>query len=205
MSTEFQFLGGVSGQAVFRATGKPWEEWLEVLDRAEAREMNHRQIVALLAEVPGLSSGWWQQTIAVGYEQARGLRTAGQTAGAGFQIGVQKTLPVASELAWDLLVDGPGRDLWLGPVEGLEMVKGGKYRTAQGFSGEVRSVSAGERVRLTWQNGDLAGPSTLQVTLVSSGDKTSVRFHQERLSNQEERELMRRHWRQVLEKLQELL
>ena len=68
MSTEFQFLGGVSGQAVFRATGKPWEEWLEVLDRAEAREMDHRQIVALLAEDPGLSSGWWQQTIAVGYE-----------------------------------------------------------------------------------------------------------------------------------------
>ena len=205
MSIEFQSLGGVSSQAVFRATGKSWEEWLQVLDRAEAREMNHRQIVALLAEDPGLSSGWWQQTIAVGYEQARGLRTAGQTAGAGFQIGVQKTLPVALELAWDRLVDGPGRDLWLGPVEGLEMVKGGKYRTAEGFSGEVRSVSAGERVRLTWQNRDLAGPSTLQVTLVPSGDKTSVRFHQERLSNQEERELMRRHWRRVLEKLQELL
>ena len=114
MSIEFQSLGGVSSQAVFRATGKSWEEWLQVLDRAEAREMNHRQIVALLAEDPGLSSGWWRQTIAVGYEQARGLRKAGQTAGAGFQIGVQKTLPVASELAWDLLLTGPGRDLWLG-------------------------------------------------------------------------------------------
>ena len=72
MSTEFQFLGGVSSEAVVKATGKSWAEWLQILDRAEAREMNHRQIVALLGEESRLSSGWWQQTIAVGYEQARG-------------------------------------------------------------------------------------------------------------------------------------
>ena len=62
-----------------------------------------------------------------------------------------------------------------------------------------------QRLRLTWSRPDLARPSTLQLTLVAVGEKTSVRFHQERLSSSGERERMRRHWREALGRLQELL
>ena len=64
-----------------------------------------------------------------------------------------------------------------------------------------RSSSAGHRIRLTWGSPLLERPSTLQVMLVPGGEKTSVRFHQEGLSNVEERERMREHWRKVLERL----
>lgn len=205
MSTGHQRIGGISGEAVAKATGRNWDEWLVFLDALGARQMTHKKIVGLLAAEGGLSNGWWQQMVTVGYEQARGLRKVGQTADAGYQIGVQKTLPIPHELAWDLLVVGPGKDIWLGETQPLDLRKGAEYVTADGASGEIRSVAPGQRLRLTWSHPDLARPSTLQVMLMASGEKTSVRFHQEKLSSQDERELMRKHWREVLRQLQGLL
>ena len=199
-----QRFSGVSSEAVRKATGRDWYEWTEFLDGLGALGKNHKEIVALLAGPGELSNGWWQQSVAVGYEQARGLRVVGQTSDADFQIGVQRTLPVPVDKAWKLLVEGPGRDIWLGKVEGLELRKGEQYRTAEGVRGEIRSVASGQRVRLTWRRADLTQDSTLQVYLGDLGEKTSVRFHQERLSSLEERERMRAHWQEVLERLSEL-
>ena len=196
---------GMSDEAVARATGCDWNEWLRFLDDLGAHELNHKEIVALIAGPGRLSNGWWQQSIAVGYEQARGLRVVGQTSAGGFQIGVQRTLPVPVDMAWDLLTEGPGRAIWLGTVDNLEFQKGERYRTSEGVWGEVRSVAAGQRVRLTWHSPMLASPSTLQVYIAPSGEKSSVRFHQERLSSLDERESMRQHWRDVLERLSELV
>ena len=110
-------LSGVSGDAVAAATGWNWDEWIAFLDGLGAAEMDHKEIVALTAGPGGISNGWWQQSVTVGYEQARGLRVVGQTSGADFQIGVQKTLPVPSDVAWALLSERPGRDAWLGKTD----------------------------------------------------------------------------------------
>ena len=201
VSTSETKWSGVSSKAVATATGRDWDEWVEFLDRHGAQQLSHKDIVALIAAPGGLKNGWWQQSVAVGYGQARGLRVVGQTSGADFQIGVQKTLPVPADTAWSLLADGPGRDIWLGKTDPFEFRKGEKYRTAEGLSGEIRSCVPGQRVRLTWSHPSLAQPSTLQIYLAPSGDKTSIRFHQERLSSLEEREQMREHWRNVLEEL----
>ena len=142
--------------------------------------------------------------MAIGYEQARGLRVVGQTSAGGYQVGVQKTLPIPPDAAWSLVMEGPGRAFWLGKVDDLAFRKGEQYRTAEGAWGEIRSVVVGQRVRLTWHSPELAGPSTLQVTITPAGDNSSVRFHQERLSSLEEREQMRKRWRGALEGLAEL-
>ena len=204
MSSGHQRIGGISGEAVANATGRDWDEWLDFLDGLGAGQMTHKQIVGVLATEGALSNGWWQQMVSVGYEQSRGLRKVGQTADAGYQIGVQKTLPIPHELAWDLFVLGPGRDIWLGETQPFDLRKGEEYVTSSGVNGEVRSVAPGQRLRLTWSHPDLAQPSTLQLYLTPSGEKTSVRFHQEKLSSQDERERMRQHWRDVLRQLQEL-
>lgn len=205
MPTRERKPSGVSDDAVAAATGRNWKEWIAFLDALGAAEMGHKGIVALTAGPGGLSNGWWQQMVTVGYEQARGLRVVGQTSGADFQIGVQKTLPVPSGTAWTLLSERPGRDVWLGKTPSLEFRKGEEYRTEEGHQGQIRSCVPEERVRLTWSHPSLARPSTLQIYLAASGDKTSVRFHQERLSSLDERELMRGHWRRVLEELAGLL
>ncbi len=194
---------GVSSEAVARATGRDWEGWLKLLDNLGAAEMTHREIVSLVAGPGGLDNGWWQQSVAVGYEQARGLRVVGQTSGADFQIGVQRTLAVRLPEAWGLLAERPGRDAWLGECDGIDWRKGEKYTTASGVSGEIRSVVPGQRFRLTWCSPELLQPSTLQVTLVAAGDRTSFRFHQERLCSLEERESMRERWHGALGELEQ--
>ena len=196
---------GVSDDAVAAATGRNWHQWMAFLEGLGAAELTHKEIVALTAGPGGLGNSWWQQSVAVGYEQARGLRVVGQSSGADFQIGVQKTLPVPPDVAWTLLADGPGRDAWLGKIASLGLRRGESYQTAEGYMGEIRSCVPGESIRLTWTHPDLARPSTLQVYLAPSGDRTSVRFQQERLSNLEEREMMRNHWRRVLKELAGLL
>ena len=201
MAADNQKPNGMSDEAVVRATGRDWEAWLAFLDDLGALEMDHKGIVALLAGSGGLSNGWWQQSVAVGYEQARGLRVVGQTSAGGYQVGVQKTLPISAEAAWNLVMDGPGRAIWLGTVDHLELRRGEPYRTREGPWGEIRSVAIGQRVRLTWHSPELLSPSTLQVYVMASGEKASVRFHQERLSTLEERESMRQRWREATEGL----
>ena len=66
-----------SDEAVRRATGRTWDEWIRWLDERGAAGMSHKQIVALLREQGGVESGWWQQTVTAGYEVAKGRRVEG--------------------------------------------------------------------------------------------------------------------------------
>ncbi|MBD3186670.1 DUF4287 domain-containing protein, partial [Candidatus Bathyarchaeota archaeon] len=52
----------ISDDAIKKATGSTWDEWLEILDSAEARQLIHKEIVAFLMEHHGVSH-WWAQTI----------------------------------------------------------------------------------------------------------------------------------------------
>lgn len=193
----------VSDDAVADATGRDWEAWVAWLDERDADSLDHPAVVGLVAEA-GVDSGWWQQTVAVGYERAKGLREVGETADAGYQVGVQRTLPVGREPLWDRLVGPAGLRAWLGDVEAFEPTPGYRYETAAGTTGEVRTVRPAERLRLTWQPADRDEPTTLQLSLAcprNDDSKTTLRFHHERLADAEEREAMRARWRSVLDRL----
>ena len=128
----------------------------------------------------------------------------GQTKAVGFEIGVRKTFDVAPEAAWTILTSEKGLRLWLGELSRLPMEKGESYQTADGTTGEIRATNPGGHIRLTWQPRGWRNPSTLQVRVIPSGVKTTISFHQERLSGAEERERMRDHWKRVMAQLSEL-
>lgn len=97
----------VGTEAVKRATGKGWDEWLKILDRAGGRKMSHKEITAYLDEhykVPG----WWIQMVAVGYEQSRGLRKLHEKPG-GFEISGSKTVNVPIETLFEAFADDKKR------------------------------------------------------------------------------------------------
>jgi len=194
----------ISDAAVRKATGKGWDAWFALLDSEGAEALPHKQVARMLHDKGYIASGWWCQMVTVEYERARGKRVVGGTENAGFQIGVQRTLPLSLEQAWDLITQPEGRALWLGTVSDLRWEKRAAYETAEGTRGEIRSFTPQKLVRLTWQPPDFATPSTLQVYLEPSGKKTAVHFHQEKLDSAETREQMRAHWRQVLQGLAEI-
>ncbi|NUP25973.1 MAG: SRPBCC domain-containing protein [Nocardia sp.] len=120
----------------------------------------------------------------------------GLTADAGWQIGVSRTLPHPPDVVWDYLTGPAGLACWLGSGAEPAPEPGAPYRTDTGVTGEIRSYRPGDRIRLTY------GPTTVQVALTAAtGDRTRLRFHQERMSSPGQREQQRAYWQQVMDRI----
>ncbi|WP_101807683.1 SRPBCC family protein [Paenibacillus pasadenensis] len=133
-------------------------------------------------------------------------RTVGQTASAGYQIGVRRTLPAGSERIWSFLTSPAGLKLWLGEVPPLALQAGEAFTARNGLSGEFRVVKLGEQLRLRWQKPDWPAPSTLQIRLLPAGEgRTTVSFHQEKLDHAGTREAMKQVWENVLDEMKKEL
>ena len=124
----------VSEETVLAKTGKTWAEWLAILDQAGATQMNHKEIVAYLVEHYQLKN-WWQQTVAVTYEQARGLRDRHENA-QGYQVSASKTVQAPVERLFSAWEDEKQRAAWLPDPE---------------F--EVRKATPAKSMRITWVDG----------------------------------------------------
>jgi uncharacterized protein YndB with AHSA1/START domain len=160
LSREALRLAGVGSDAVARATGKAWDQWLAILDKAGAAAMPHKAIAKLLAEKYAVPP-WWSQMIAVGYEQARGMRAAYQKAD-GYSASVSRTMAAGVERLYGAWSDPALRSLWLGPTPAVvTRARDGKSMnlawTAGGSRVEVSFTPAGERKsRVAVQHSKLA-------------------------------------------------
>jgi len=81
----------IGSQAVVRSTGRPREEWHELLDTAGATGWPHKRIAEWLVTEHAVD-GWWAQSLTVGYEQARGMRQPGQRPDGTFDANVSRTV-----------------------------------------------------------------------------------------------------------------
>lgn len=189
----------ISDQAVAAATGRDWHAWLEILRSAEREgPLSHREIARLLHERFGVSY-WWSQTIAGEYEKRTGRRETGEVPGSGFQVGVSRTLPFPAGEGWRRLLSPAGLKWWLGECDSLTTEEGAAYRTADGIRGEIRVWRPESHLRLTWMPASWKSPSTLQLRCRDRGDgRCVISFHQEKLSDGETRESMRRRWKEAL-------
>lgn len=198
-------LSRVSSASLAEATGQGWGEWLAVLDAAGAGEWDHRRTVSYLQEHHAEVPEWWRQTITVGYEQARGKRVVGQTAAAGFQVGVRRSVAASPEQVWAVLVANP--DLWLGQASAIDFTEGAHYEVlpadrAVAVTGEIRVVKPGDRLRMTWHPADWERPATLQIALTPTATgKTTITAHMEKLPDADGREAMRGSWQAALDRV----
>lgn len=160
LSREALRLAGVGSDAVARATGKAWDQWLALLDKAGAAAMPHKAIANLLAEKYAVPP-WWSQMITVGYEQARGMREAYQKAD-GYSASVSRTMAAGVERLYGAWADPALRSLWLGTAPAVvTRARDGKSMilawTAGGSRVEVNFTPAGERKsRVAVQHSKLA-------------------------------------------------
>jgi hypothetical protein len=174
---------GVGSEAVFRATGRAWDEWLKVLDRAGAKAMPHKDIALMLSrkfEVPD----WWSQMVTVGYEQARGLRLVNQKAD-GFAANASRTVGIAVKHLYDAWDDPKVRARWL-PDAPLE----------------VRRSTDGKSMRMTWTAGD----SHVDVGFFAKGPhKSMVQIDHGKLKSAAAVARQKAFWSDALDRLKALL
>jgi hypothetical protein len=172
-------LAGVGSEAVMKATGKAWEDWLKVLDKAGAVNLPHKDIAGMLGDKFGVP-GWWQQMVAVGYEQARGLRAVHQKA-EGFSASASKTFQSNLEKIYKAWNDPQLREVWL-----------------PGAPLQVRRSTDGKSMRITWTLGN----SNVDVGFYSKGpDKTVVQIEHSKLSGEEAVQAQKAYWSSGLERL----
>lgn len=100
-----------SDNAVEKATGRSWVEWLARLDARGAANLTHPEIVTVVQSEGG-ASAWWCQTVAVGYERARGFRKVHETS-EGYKVSRSKTVNVPVEQLFAYWVDDELRARWL--------------------------------------------------------------------------------------------
>jgi hypothetical protein len=85
-------------QPIERATHKTWDEWLEFMEKADAKNLDHHAIATkVLEDLDGKidSPAWWAQAVTVAYEQYIGRRLPGQRPDGTFQTSVSKSTPLS--------------------------------------------------------------------------------------------------------------
>jgi uncharacterized protein YndB with AHSA1/START domain len=198
-------LGRLAPEAVRRGTGHDWAEWLGLLDAAGARGWDHRGIVDFLEREHADVPAWWQQSLAVAYERARGKHVTVEPTGVGFQVGAQRSVATSSAHLWKVLVGRP--ELWLGPGASVVFRQGERYEVPPGelwarMTGEVEVVKPGDRLRMTWQPEDWPTPAILQVMLTPAAPgRTRLNAHVEKLPDAATREVMRARLHAALERV----
>lgn len=173
----------VGDEALRAKTGKTWKEWFVVLDQAGARKMNHTEMAAYLYKELRCP-GWWNQMVAVGYEQARGLREKHQKP-SGYEISRSKVVEVSLARLYAAWQDKKARGRWL---------NNSAFR--------VRKETSNKSMRITW--GD--GKSSVEVNFYSKGDgKSQVTVQHGKLADAMHAERMKTYWAAQLDRLKEFL
>jgi len=173
----------IGDDAVRRRTGKNWDEWFVLLDRAGGKTMDHKQIVAYIGTHFDLS-GWWRQMVTVAYEQARGLRDVHEKP-AGYEIGRSKTIGVPVATAYEAWSNLRSRRRWLQDPELT-----------------IRKSTPNRSMRITW--GD--GKTHVNVMFYSKdADRCQVAVQHGKLSSAAAAEKKKTYWTHNLARLKKAL
>jgi len=176
--------GGISSEAVKKATGCDWEAWLYVLDKAGCAKMTHQEIAEVIHDRWPKVGGWWSQMVTVGYEQARGLRVKNQTT-AGWQVSSSKTVSVPVKTLFGAWKDPKKRAKWL-----------------EDHDFTVRKATEPKSMRISWVD----GKTTVEANFYAKGaGKSYVALQHNKLTGRKEVEKMRAYWTKALDALKERL
>jgi len=174
----------MSDESVMKATGKSWAEWFLILDKAGAKKWTHQQTAAYLKDKQK-AGPWWGQMLAVGYEQARGLREKFQKCDGEFAASGSRTMNAPMAKLFNSWADEKLRRRWL---PGAKM--------------EITTATPGKSVRAKWDG----GKSRLSVNFYAKGaGKCQVAVDHMKLGSSKECAAMKAYWFDALNSLQKMI
>jgi hypothetical protein len=175
-------INNVSDEAVKKATGKTWPQWLKALDAAGCRKMNHKQIVEVVNKKFKIGM-WWQQMVTVGYEQVRGLRKVNEKVD-GYSFNVSRTIAAPAMKIFDAWTDSKQLKRWM---------NGKKF--------EVTTATPARSLRIRWPD-----QTRVNVMLYPKGaSKAQVVVEHGKLPSESAMTKMRKYWKAKIDVLEELL
>jgi uncharacterized protein YndB with AHSA1/START domain len=197
--TTVEKIGMYSSQSVEKHTAKNWDEWIAVLEKAGARNLEHREIAALLKKKYKLTE-WWQHAVAWGFEVHIGRKVEGRNAKGRWSLTATKSLPVGAKKVWAYMVSGEGQARWLRPLDAISIALKETFETEDGFFGEIRTMRKGERVRFSWNDVEWDRHSYVQMFIVKRpGEKCLLAFMHTELPDSRSRDQLRARWKASLD------
>ena len=176
----------MSNNAVYRTTGRSWQEWFAILDAAGAINMKHKEIAQCLYQKLRVSA-WWSQMITVTYEQERGLRDKHQKSD-GYAISVSKVVPGPVDVLYNFWSDEKKRKRWLTEKQKASLT--------------IRKSTLNKSMRIIW--GD--GKTHVEANFYDKGGfKSQITVQHSKLSNSAMAESMKAYWKKALHRLANLL
>jgi uncharacterized protein YndB with AHSA1/START domain len=172
----------IGDDAVKGKTGQTWDEWFKILDAAGGKNLNHQQLVSRLGRQHGIGP-WWQQMIAVTYEQSRGLRQKHEKPG-GYEISVSRILVAPLSKAYKAWTDEKARKQWL-PA-----------------NLQVRKATANKSLRITWED---EKTSVAVAFLPKAAGKCQVVAQHSKLPDARAADKMKIFWAKALDRLKETI
>jgi uncharacterized protein YndB with AHSA1/START domain len=161
----------VGDEAVRRATGRGWDEWLKVLDRDGARTMSHTEIARLLHGKHKVGD-WWSQMVTVGYELGRGLRAAHQRP-SGYEVSRSRTVAASAARCFAAWASAASRRRWLADP-GIV----------------IRTQAKPQRLRFTWVDESSWGEARFQ----DKGGRTTVTVTHGKLRSARDARRLKDYW-----------
>ena len=180
---DYATVAGKSDATITEQTGHTWAEWIQLLDAHGAKTMTHGEIARLVHEKYGVS-GWWSQTVTVGYERLTGRRTVGQRTDGAYELSKSKTFDVPVATLFGAWADDNTRRRWLDRVDT-----------------RIRTATSPKSMRLQWPDGTIVA-----VWFTSKGPaKSTVALAHTKLASKAALEQSRGEWTARLDSLARLL
>ena len=176
-------LAGMTDAIVRQKTGSNWDGWVKSLDGLGAGKMSHRDIAAIVHDKFQIDN-WWSQTVTVGYERIKGLRTRGQRRDGSFEMTKSRTYDVPIDTLYEAWSDTKRRRRWL-DVPGVK----------------IRTATAPKSMRLGWPDGAI-----IAVGFIARGSgKSSVALAHTKLQDRATADSLKKYWSDRLDSLGDLL
>ncbi len=165
--------------------------------------LTHKEIVSHLAKKYKLSL-WWRQIVSSSYEIHIGRKIEGRNNKGEYATVATKTLSIEQKKLWKFLISSDGQQLWLKPIVPIKFAPNQQFESDGGIFGEIRTLKAPERIRLTWQDSDWEKHTVVQVICHGRPNgKTMFGFQHEKLKDLRLKKQMLLHWKDVLERIYE--
>lgn len=97
-------ISNISDETLREKTGKNWKEWIDILDKDRALEMNHTEMAAHLRNKYRVDP-WYAQTISNGYEKEKGIRVKYEKAEGDFEISKTKVFNIEIEKLFNFITN----------------------------------------------------------------------------------------------------
>ncbi|MGW7067469.1 hypothetical protein ACWGII_16340 [Streptomyces sp. NPDC054855] len=177
----------LSDQKLREATGQGWPQWFAVLDAWGAASRDHAEIARHIREDHAVD-GWYAQSVAVGYEQERGLREVGQSSTGDWRTSGSKTVEASAARVIEAFADDGVRGRWLPGTDFTLRT----HRPAKSVTADLKDATG--------------ATSRLSVGVTVKGPaKTLVGVRHEKLADAAEVAAYKAFWRERLAALKSLL